>query len=136
MGGRGRPFQKGQSGNPGGGLKKSPIVKKFQQTTYEDFINHLQHLGSLARDDLQAIVKDPKTPVFQLIFARVLFDAQNGKVESQKILFDRLWGKVKETDIEPAMLANHRPLQNATPEQLKNILDGNVLTLPSGEVGK
>lgn len=120
---RGRPIQKGQVLNPGGKPKKDPIVKKFQETTYKDFIDNLQQLGSLPRDELKEIVANPKTPVFKLIFARVLFDAQNGKIESQKMLFERLWGKVKETDLDPKVLdINPRPLKDATPEQIQLIL--------------
>jgi len=92
----GRPFKKGQSGNPNGKPKKDPIIREFQATTYKDFILKLQKYGTFSKEELKEIVDNPKTQTFDLIFIRILYDAMHGKADARQVLLERLWGKVKD----------------------------------------
>lgn len=111
MRGGGRKFQKGEVHNPGGRPKKDPLVKAFQETKYKDFVHKLQCFGSMPKEDLKEIVSDPKTTVFDLVFARILFDAAQGKADARQVLLDRLWGKVKEMEITPVFAEEHNMMR-------------------------
>lgn len=94
--GKGRPFQKGNVANPGGRPKVDPIIAKFKQTTYADFIDTLQRYGSYTIPEMRAIQDDPSTTMFQRIFGTVIVKAAEGDKDARRELFERLWGKVKE----------------------------------------
>lgn len=93
---RGRPFPKGKSGNKGGRPKKNPIIAKFKETTYEDFIFQLQRYGVLTKDQMKEDLKRPDCTMFEHIFGRIVIDAAQGEKDARQVLLDRLWGKVKE----------------------------------------
>lgn len=113
----GKPFPKGSSGNPGGRNKIDPEISKFKQMTYQDFIDKLQEFGALNTTQLKAVVENKETPVFQLIFARILFEAQKGNMKAMQMLLERLWGKPKDTDID------FDALKNAAPQVIINLPD-------------
>lgn len=122
-----KPFKPGQSGNPAGSSKKQAEIRKFKEISYHDFIGKLQHFGSLPKSKLKSIVEDANTSMLDLIFARLLYEAQKGNLKAMDVLFDRMWGKPKEADPNAINVTPLRPLQNATPEQLRNILDGKLI---------
>lgn len=95
----GKRFQKGVSGNPGGGRKKDPLIKQFQDTTYKEFVESLQLYGKMKREQVAAIAKDPETKMFDLIFVNIVAKAAQGDKDARAVLMDRLWGKPKETDL-------------------------------------
>lgn len=109
--GPGRKFEKGNCANPGGRPKKDPMVREFQETSYKDFVSKLQQFGSMPKEELKEIVKDPQTTVFDLVFARILFDAAQGKADARQVLLDRLWGKVKEMEITPVFDDEHNMMR-------------------------
>lgn len=90
-------WKPGVSGNPGGKSNKDAEIKAFKECTYKEFIDKLQHFGYLTQLEMKQIIQDPKTPMFDLVFSRILFDASRGKQYAVAVLLDRLWGKVKDT---------------------------------------
>lgn len=93
---KGTPFKPGQSGNPAGRAKTDPLIKAFKETTYKDFIAHLQKYGSYTPDEIQADMKRPDITMFELMFSNIVCGAANGGKDARAVLLDRLWGKVKE----------------------------------------
>ena len=96
MAGRGRPFQKGKSGNPGGSPKKDPIIQQFKQTSYKDFINQLQKYGTLSRTEMAVELQRPDATMFEIMFGQIVASAAKGDKDARQVLLERLWGKVKE----------------------------------------
>ena len=93
-------WKPGVSGNPGGKPKESKEVRAFKQSTYDDFIRKMNEFGHMTRDQLKQVIQDESTPVFDLVFGRILFDAQRGRQYAMNILIDRMWGKPKETTLD------------------------------------
>ncbi len=93
---KGRPFVKGQSGNISGRPKQKAHIAEFRQTSYEDFINQLQKYGSLTKEEMQEDLNRKDATMFELIFGRILVDAAKGERDARQVLFERLWGKVKD----------------------------------------
>ena len=93
----GHRFKKGQSGNPAGVSKAAKEIQKFKVTSYQDFINKLQEFGGLTPEEMKAVVQNPKTKMFDVIFGRILYDASIGKPDARQILLERLFGKVKDS---------------------------------------
>lgn len=90
-----KPFKPGQSGNPGGYSKKKREQMAFKRISYEDFITKLQTYGASPQSALDAVIKDPATSAFDLMFVKIFNDAINGKADARNIIIERLWGKVK-----------------------------------------
>ncbi len=138
--GKGRPFEKGNVANPLGAGAAPAHLRKFKAKTYEDFIESLQKMGDMNQEDLLRIVsvefnktlpKDKKAKNMPIVFARFMLECQRGNMIAMKMFFEYLWGKPKEFDPAsiPASAVNVRPLQNATPEQLKSLIEGKVVDL-------
>ena len=128
----GRPFKKGESGNKLGGAVVPAHMRKFKAKTYEEFIEALQKMGNMTQEDLKEIVFNDQSKNMSIIFGRFLLECQRGNMIAMKMFFDYVFGKPKEFDPNAInVTVNHRPLQNATPEQLRNRLEGNVLGIPS-----
>lgn len=96
MGGKGKPFKKGVSGNPGGRKKESPIVSQFRKTSYEDFINYLNKYGAMNQAEMKAEIERVDCTMFEKIFGRIIYQAAQGEKDGRQVLLERLWGKVKD----------------------------------------
>lgn len=92
----GRPFKPGQSGNPGGKPKIDPLIRAFKETTYRDFIHHLQKYGAFTKEEIQVEENRPDATMFELMFTNIVSGASRGDKDARAVLLDRLWGKVKE----------------------------------------
>lgn len=69
---RGRPFQKGKSGNPGGRPKTTQEQK--------DALQQIRDLAPRAAEEMQRILDDPRAPqALKLRVAEVVFDRAFGK---------------------------------------------------------
>lgn len=90
-------FQKGQSGNPSGRPKTDPIIKKFKETTYKEFIETLQKYGTMTREEVNQDLKRPDATMFEVMFGNIVSQAAKGDKDARSLLIDRLWGKVKES---------------------------------------
>ncbi len=90
------PWKPGQSGNPLGRAVMSKEIRDFRETTYKDFIAKLQEFGFYTVEELQEYVRRTDITAFDRIFAVVIAKACQGDKDARQVLFDRLWGKVKE----------------------------------------
>lgn len=83
----------------------------------EDYLKIIRYLMERSKDELTAIFKDPKTPIFICNIIGALFaDTKYGRTTTVEALFDRLFGKaliVAETTVKEA-----DPLEDATEEEL------------------
>ncbi len=91
----GRPFQKGQSGNPLG-PRIDPAMKAFRETTYKDFISGLQRFGGQPLSFIEAELERPDITAFEAMFGNIVLSAAKGEKDARAVLLDRLWGKVKD----------------------------------------
>lgn len=91
-----RPYKKGQSGNPGGVPKAAGRIKAFRELTYQQFIDSLQRFGNFSPAEIEKELKRPDITMFEMMFARIVKEAAEGKEASRELLINRLWGKVKE----------------------------------------
>ncbi len=94
---RGKPFQKGQTGNPNGRPVLSPEVKALRKITVEA----LEEIGDLIlmgdRPKLQAIASSLTEPAIRVIYAKAAVNAMvKGDVASLELILNRVVGKVKE----------------------------------------
>lgn len=89
-------FQKGVSGNPSGKPRQDPTIRAFKETTYKDFITHLQRYGSFSAAEMKADLERPDATMFELIFGKIIAQAAAGEKDGRQVLLERLWGKVKE----------------------------------------
>jgi hypothetical protein len=92
-----RPYKKGQSGNPEGGRKHNPVMRKLKALTNEQ----VAEIGTLILEgnlpELQAIAKDDTAPALKVLIASVVAKAmQRGDAHALNIILDRIAGKVKE----------------------------------------
>lgn len=119
----GRPFQPGQSGNPGGIPKVAPFIKKFRRVSYEEFVDHLQTLGSMSRDEFYQAVTDPSQSMFQSMTAKLLEQAVRGDRYARTEILERLWGKVKEVhEIRPPEHMDEK-LKGLSPEKQEQLIE-------------
>jgi Family of unknown function (DUF5681) len=92
-----RPYKKGQSGNPEGGRKHNPIMRRLKALTNEQ----VAEIGTLILEgnlpQLQAIAKDDTAPALKVLIASVVAKAmQRGDAHALNIILDRIAGKIKE----------------------------------------
>jgi hypothetical protein len=91
-----KPIKPGEVRNPTGRPKKSKAVLKIEKMSREMFAEKLYEFGTMTKEQLKEKLADKKTNMLEVIFGRLLVDAGRGKTDATKLLFDRLWGKVKE----------------------------------------
>ncbi len=91
------PFKPGQSGNPSGRPKIPPDIlqaRKFTQLELERVINALLYL---TKADLQARIKDPATPMIEMIAASIMAQAAvKGDHQRLEFILARMIGRVQE----------------------------------------
>lgn len=91
-------FKPGQSGNPGGKPKVPDDIlkaRKLNQIELERVVN--KYLW-LQRDEVQAAIKDPATPMMELMVASIVAQAaQKGDQVRLEFILARLIGRVKDT---------------------------------------
>lgn len=90
-------WKKGQSGNPQGGKKHSPEMKKIRNLTEQEMIE----IGSLVLkgsvDELRVIAKDGTASALKCMMAAVAVRTiSKGDPHALEVLLNRLIGKVKE----------------------------------------
>lgn len=95
MRGPGRPFKKGQSGNPGGKAKVDPGAKALQSLSQAQFqeIANLVLLGQ--KQDVTNIVNDTSAPLFKRWLAKLADNGlTRGDQQALEFFLNRLLGKV------------------------------------------
>lgn len=91
----GRPFKKGESGNPKGPGVLPPEVRKIRALTHEEIrvVGEMILLHTV--EELSEIAKDPKTDALKAwIISVTLKSIDRGDMASLNALLDRLVGKV------------------------------------------
>lgn len=93
----GRPFKKGESGNPDGRPPTSPEVKALRKITAEA----LEEIGDLIlsgnKTKLQEIAASLTEPAIRVIYAKAACNAMaKGDVANLELILNRVVGKVKD----------------------------------------
>jgi hypothetical protein len=115
---KGKPFKKGQSGNPGGQRKLPEDIKearKLNQIELERIVNKY-----LWRDraSLKEAMNDPTTPMMELMVASIMAIAvQKGDQQRVEWIMSRLIGKV--TDKLEVKMPEPLIIRRASGEQLE-----------------
>lgn len=91
-----KPFQKGQSGNPGGRPKKYVEAEKQRLISYAEFVGLIQKFSEMDRDSITAYLSRKEATMFELIYGKMVVDAAKGDKSARDMLTERLFGKVKE----------------------------------------
>lgn len=97
--GKGRPFQKGQTGNPNGSSRMAKIKAQLRGLTLEDVVRS----GSVLLEDTdpkvcRRIIDSPDSNLATRLLATLADEAlANRNVPAFNALFDRVFGKAKET---------------------------------------
>lgn len=90
-------FKPGETGNPQGRSLESAEVRKIRKLTNDEIAEVGTMLLDNNRAELEAIVKDPSTPVLRLMIASVVATAmKKGDAGAMNILLDRMAGKIKQ----------------------------------------
>lgn len=93
--GPGRPFQKGQSGNPGGSAKITKEQAAIKRLTQMQFTETASKIITMNIEEMKALGEDPQANVLEGIFARVLTRAYDqGNTQDLNYFVERCMGKV------------------------------------------
>ncbi len=93
----GKKFKPGVSGNPGGKPKIPEDIKQARKMTQIELERVINSLLFLDREALQAKIKDPKTPMIEMIAASIMAQAaQKGDHTRLDFILQRMIGKVKD----------------------------------------
>ncbi len=93
----GKRFKPGVSGNPGGKPKIPDDIKEARKLTQIELERTINALLFLDKESLQARIKDPKTPMIEMIAASIMAQAAvKGDHLRLDFILQRMIGKVKD----------------------------------------
>lgn len=123
----GRPFQKGQSGNPSGRKPIDPEVRNAAHLTKEKLITILNEFINLDREQIALKLQDPKATMLELAVGHIIAKAaKDGDTLRLNFLFDRIVGKV--TDVVQSTNVNigidHAEYEEIPREALVKLVSG------------
>lgn len=92
---RGRPFKKGQSGNPGGMRKIPADIRRASHLTAIEFIALCNKFFSMTKLELTEVVNSNKSTTLQLLVASLIHKGViEGDPKRFTFLLDRMIGSV------------------------------------------
>jgi len=92
----GAPWKPGQSGNPGGRKALPPELRGIHALTQLEVCALVSKYARMSRDELQAAVGSPSTPMLEIAIASIFAQAaKHGDFARLAFLLDRAIGKVK-----------------------------------------
>lgn len=89
-------FKPGQSGNPSGRPKRAMEAEKLRQLQYADFIDLLNKVSAMTREQVAEWLREPARTMFELMFGTLVAQAAKGDKVAMAMLTERLFGKVKD----------------------------------------
>lgn len=101
--GKGRPFQKGVSGNPKGRPPLPPELKLIKELTVDELKRTIAKYFRLPKDQVELILEDGALPAIDhLVAATIKVAIERGDIARAEYLFMRAFGKVTdEAKTEP-----------------------------------
>jgi hypothetical protein len=97
MPGKGRPFKKGQSGNPKGMAAMPKELRDLRRHTAAEIRLLIAMLLRSTREEVEAAEANEQEPILNRIFAQVLIKTyETGNFMTLDSVLNRLIGKVKE----------------------------------------
>lgn len=93
----GKPFKKGQSGNPQGGRLHNPEIKRIKALTEAELVDIGSFILKSSLEDMKKKIKHPETSMLEGMVIGLAHKAiVKGDAGAFNALMDRLLGKVKE----------------------------------------
>lgn len=94
---RGRPFEKGKSGNPKGRPPLSPELRAIKELTADEVKRTIAKYFRLSKREVEEILGDDSLPsIDHLIASTICVAIKNGDISRAEYLFMRSLGKVTE----------------------------------------
>lgn len=119
-------FKKGQSGNPEGGRKLPAELRAIAAITSEENQRTVAKYLRMDRDQLSVVMKNPKTPNFDMWICSIIATGmKSGDASKLELLLNRLIGKVKE-NVE---LVSHN-IDHGPPIYVVKMTDGGKFASP------
>ena len=112
-----------QPANRGRKPKLYTIAKNTYKISYEEFRDVVIHLMQLTKGDIEAVIKDPSTPIWVIDIARTLHkEAGAGRMNALSGILDRLFGKAfnaqpAAAEDEGARVATRSDFLNYAPDE-------------------
>lgn len=93
----GRPFKKGQSGNPSGRPRLSEEVRQIQALTAQEMATAVSKIIQLSPAQVAEIANDPNTSMLQATIASIILKVkETGNAATLEVLMCRVLGKVRD----------------------------------------
>jgi hypothetical protein len=93
----GKPFKKGQSGNPGGLTPLAKELRSARRLTKEKFIDLVSLMNGASHEEMQRILGNPETTALTMMVIKVYMQIiETGNMKDFDVLLNRLIGKVKD----------------------------------------
>jgi len=90
----------GKSAKPKSRAKLDPEILAIRNSSYEEFMGICHKYGLSTRRDLDKELKRTDITMFELICRSMVKRAAEGDKDARKELLDRLWGKVRDRQVE------------------------------------
>lgn len=95
-----RPWQKGQSGNPGGRPRLPEELRAIKSLTHTEVCKLVSKYGRMKPDDLEACIAARQIPMVEMAIARIFEEsAKKGDFMRLAFLMDRAVGKAPVAEI-------------------------------------
>ncbi len=113
-------FKPGQSGNPSGRSARARSADILRKAKYVEFVEILVKLSDMQREKLKAWLQRPEATNLEVIYGTLVEQATQGDKIARQEFSDRLFGKVKELEIESDDEVERKAIeQMSTPELIQ-----------------
>lgn len=94
---KGRPFEKGKSGNPGGRTKMPEDLREARKINQIELERAINHYFYMTKDALRAALVDKDTPIIELIVGTIMAKAvAHGDHQRLEFILCRMLGRTKQ----------------------------------------
>jgi hypothetical protein len=130
-----KPWQPGQSGNPGGRPKLPEVLRGIASLSQSEVCKLVSKYARMTRDELQQAIQAPSTPVLEMAIASIFAQSiKQGDYTRLSFLLDRAIGKVREVSPDDESADARTELRVLSTEELLRLVQ--ATTQPSIDAEK